>query len=76
LLTNLLFRFSLGFALASNTPSVPKRLRSNPDSKTIYAKATALECLVGYLYLTDPARLAEIMDVLDMRTDEKIKVKG
>jgi len=60
----------------SNTPSVPKRLRSNPDSKTIYAKATALECLVGYLYLTDPARLAEIMDVLDMRTDEKIKVKG
>ena len=57
------------------TPSVPKRLRGNADSKTVYAKATALECLIGYLYLTDPARLDEVMQILDMKTNEKIKVR-
>lgn len=59
----------------SNTPSVPKRLRSDPESKTVYAKATALECLVGYLYLTDPSRLAEVMRMLGMRTEEKIRIR-
>ena len=60
----------------SNTPTVPKRLRSSTDSKQVYAKATALECLVGYLYLTNPARLREVMEVLGMTTSEKIKLKG
>jgi len=59
----------------SNTPSVPKRLRSDPNSKTVYAKATALECLIGYLYLTDPDRLAEVMELLDMVTAEKIRIR-
>jgi 23S rRNA maturation mini-RNase III len=59
----------------SNTPTVPKRLRYSTDSKQVYAKATALECLVGYLYLTNPARLREVMEMLGMTTSEKIKVK-
>jgi 23S rRNA maturation mini-RNase III len=54
---------------------VPKRLRSDPNSKTVYAKATALECLIGYLYLTDPDRLAEVMELLDMVTAEKIRIR-
>lgn len=31
-----------------------------------YQQATALEALVGYLYLTDPSRLAELLDQLPL----------
>ena len=40
---------------------IPKRLRGSPEAKRIYQKATALECLVGYLYLTSPERLHGVM---------------
>ncbi len=39
---------------------VPQRL----DPET-YRKATALEALLGYLYLSDPERLEQILAILD-----------
>ncbi|MER3432268.1 MAG: ribonuclease III [Leptolyngbya sp. ERB_1_1] len=39
----------------------PKRL--DPE---VYQLATSLEALVGYLYLTDPTRLFELLDFLDL----------
>eukprot|EP00899_Mesostigma_viride_P006275 jgi/Mesvir1/15649/Mv03253-RA.1 len=39
----------------------PKRLA---DSNHIYRNATALECLVGYLYISDPSRLSSMMTFL------------
>jgi ribonuclease III family protein len=39
---------------------VPQRL----DPET-YRKATALEALLGYLYLSDPARLEQVLAILD-----------
>ncbi len=59
----------------SHTPSVPKRLRASREAKAMYAKATALECLVGYLYLTDPRRLGELMASLGMAASHTVKVK-
>lgn len=44
----------------------PKRL--NPE---IYQQATSLEALVGYLYLTDPSRLLELLNTLKL--DEEVK---
>lgn len=44
----------------------PKRL--NPE---IYQQATSLEALVGYLHLTDPSRLLELLNTLKL--DEEIK---
>lgn len=44
----------------------PKRL--NPE---IYQQATSLEALVGYLYLTNPSRLLELLSTLKL--DEEIK---
>lgn len=41
----------------------PKRV--NPE---IYQQATSLEALVGYLYLTDPQRLTELLGYLDLPT--------
>eukprot|EP00898_Chlorokybus_atmophyticus_P001393 jgi/Chlat1/2254/Chrsp17S02788 len=40
---------------------VPKRLLGGT-----YRNATALECLVGYLYLSDPARLQDLMSHIGM----------
>lgn len=37
---------------------VPERLR---DRGNVYAQATGLEALVGYLYLRSPERLAEVL---------------
>lgn len=39
----------------------PRRL-----SLTIYQQATSLEALIGYLYLTDPVRLQELFNYLDL----------
>lgn len=41
----------------------PKRVE--PE---IYQQATSLEMLVGYLYLTDPQRLTELLGYLDLPT--------
>lgn len=41
----------------------PKRV--NP---AIYQQATGLEALLGYLYLTDPDRLAELLEKLSFET--------
>ncbi len=42
----------------------PKRL--DPQ---IYQQATSLETLVGYLYLTDPERLSELLTYLNFGSD-------
>ena len=42
----------------------PKRL--NPE---IYQQATSLETLLGYLYLTDPPRLAEILQQISFKSE-------
>jgi ribonuclease-3 family protein len=39
------------------------------DAK-IYQQATSLETLIGYLYLTDPQRLSQLLDRLDLETSE------
>ena len=39
----------------------PRRVDAN-----IYQQATSLETLVGYLYLTNPQRLIELLNVLDL----------
>ncbi|OCR00657.1 ribonuclease III [Oscillatoriales cyanobacterium USR001] len=43
------------------TDRCPKRL--NPE---IYQQATSLETLVGYLYLTDPPRLAQLLNLVEL----------
>jgi ribonuclease-3 family protein len=43
------------------TDRCPKRL--NPE---IYQQATSLETLVGYLYLTDPPRLAQLLTLVEI----------
>ena len=45
--------------------SVPKRLKSRDGIQT-YRAATALEVLVGYLFVDDPARLAALMRELGL----------
>ncbi len=45
------------------SPRGPKRI----DPK-IYQSATSLETLVGYLYLTDPDRLSELLAQLDLES--------
>lgn len=42
----------------------PKRL-----SPTIYQQATSFEALIGYLYLTNPERLTELLGCLPTTTD-------
>ncbi|WP_413162481.1 Mini-ribonuclease 3 [Capilliphycus salinus ALCB114379] len=44
----------------------PKRI----DPQT-YQLATSLETLVGYLYLTDPERLSQLLGKLDLETEVK-----
>ena len=43
--------------------------RSKRADPEIYQQASSLETLVGYLYLTDPARLTEIMALLELETE-------
>ena len=47
---------------------IPKRLRGNSKGANIYRTATAFECLIGYLHVTDPQRLREVMDFLGFPT--------
>jgi len=46
------------------SPRGPKRL--NPE---IYQQATSLETLLGYLYLADPQRLAELLRHISFKND-------
>jgi ribonuclease-3 family protein len=48
------------------THRFPKRL-----DRQIYQQATSLETLVGYLYLTNPERLSELMAYLDFGRDDE-----
>ncbi|MGK7918433.1 MAG: Mini-ribonuclease 3 [Trichodesmium sp.] len=41
--------------------SKPKRL--NPE---VYQEATSLETLIGYLYLTDPQRLNQLLEYIEL----------
>lgn len=43
-------------------------LKSKRASPEVYRQATALEALVGYLYLTDLPRLQELLNYLDLPT--------
>lgn len=43
------------------SPRGPKRLNAS-----IYQQATGFEALIGYLYLTDPARLADLLGYIDL----------
>ncbi|MEG4282668.1 ribonuclease III domain-containing protein [Microcoleus sp. A006_D1] len=43
--------------------------RSKRADPEIYQQASSLETLVGYLYLTDPERLTEIMALLELETE-------
>lgn len=47
--------------------SRPKRL-----APEIYQQATSLETLMGYLYLTDPERLTELLGLLELDSIQKI----
>ncbi|EGK88576.1 ribonuclease III domain-containing protein [Microcoleus sp. MON1_C1] len=42
--------------------------RSKRADPEIYQQASSLETLVGYLYLTDPERLTELLGLLDLET--------
>lgn len=46
--------------------SLPKRLNKSKPAREIYREATALECLVGYLYTSDMNRLHKVMEHLGM----------
>ena len=50
----------------ASTGKVPERLRGNGGT---YREATALEVLCGYLYVTSPARLDEVMASLGWEGD-------
>ena len=42
--------------------------RSKRADPEIYQQASSLETLIGYLYLTDPERLTEILALLELQT--------
>lgn len=46
--------------------SLPKRLNKSKPAREIYREATAIECLVGYLYTSDMNRLHKVMEHLGM----------
>jgi ribonuclease-3 family protein len=54
----------------NSSPRGPKRLPMG-----IYQRATGFETLLGYLYLTDPDRLAELLGQLDL-SDPSIQTIG
>lgn len=43
--------------------SAPKRFSKPQVTREVYRAATAVECLVGYLYLTDMNRLQQLMEL-------------
>lgn len=52
----------LGWAVNANVQP-PPRLKKSADGTQIYKKATAIEALVGFLYLTNQDRLNSFMEV-------------
>jgi len=56
---------------SSSTPQpLPKTVVSGPHAN-VYRSATAIECLVGYLYVTDAARLHAVMRYLGLGGPEE-----
>lgn len=45
---------------------MPKRFAGAEVNTQTYRHATAVECLAGFLYLTDPQRLHALMAFLDL----------
>lgn len=59
------------------TGVVPKRIAAGGQLKRdTYRSATALECLVGLLYLTDAGRLHELMVHLGLAVEEEDAGEG
>lgn len=46
--------------------TIPKRFSQSGKHAQTYRAATAIECLVGYLYLTDAERLHELMSYIGL----------
>jgi ribonuclease-3 family protein len=47
--------------------TLPRRLSSDKVQRSVYREATAVECLVGYLYMSNEReRLHELMEFLDL----------
>ncbi|EIE25234.1 ribonuclease III [Coccomyxa subellipsoidea C-169] len=46
--------------------NVPPRFKASGKHAETYKHATAMECLAGYLYLTNPERLHALMDYLGL----------
>jgi 23S rRNA maturation mini-RNase III len=49
---------------AAEAGSFRARFRSSAAAQLVYRKATGFEALLGFLQLTDPARLLALIDVL------------
>jgi ribonuclease-3 family protein len=49
------------------SPRGPKRLDA-----AIYQRATGFEAVIGYLYLTDPPRLEELLQRISFLPEEEI----
>lgn len=53
------------------TGVTPKRLADTGLKRETYRAATAMECLCGYLYLSDPERLHAMMGLLGLGDDDE-----
>jgi ribonuclease-3 family protein len=54
-----------------------KTAHHRKSDQSFYRKATAFEALVGYLYMADVKRLAELFEALDrMRSDKETKTES
>lgn len=51
--------------------TLPKRLNKSKVDREIYREATAIECLVGYLYLADMSRLHAVMRQVGLVQEEE-----
>lgn len=56
--------------------TLPKRLSSDRVQRSVYREATAVECLVGYLYMSNEReRLHELMEFLDLVQDSTTSIQ-
>ncbi|KAL4444377.1 hypothetical protein ABPG75_012114 [Micractinium tetrahymenae] len=55
------------------TGVTPKRLSDTELKRETYRAATAMECLCGYLYLSDPERLHAMMGLLGLGDDDGVE---
>ena len=61
----------------------PKRLYSNNNGKenensgpAVYQDSTAIEAVIGYVYLTNKERCAELMDIICSELDRMDDIEG